>query len=401
MIGADEPQLARLARALNLNAGALPLRPAPRDWSSLDPAAAGSLVIVDGPGLDARALAEALAYADRTRLACIVLTDHPHRWEGRAGAHGLVVLPPDAPPVALLGVLSSLAARQPLVEDLSNELMVLRATQRGLRAELDRLHEELQLASRVQAEFMPRCLPDVPGLDMGVLFRPCGYVSGDIYDVQALDDGRVGVFLADAMGHGVPAALLTTALCRALVTREAGPAGVRVLEPAEAMTRLNRALSQHAVGVSQFATAVYAVIDPASGSVTVAGAGHPAPLRLGDQGRTSFETDGPVLGVFPEAEFSQTTFRLGAGQTLLLYTDGLEQAFPEPDRDVRRPSNGYLRVLESIAAEARLGGLIMTEAMLRLSRLIDGQAGSLSQADDVTALAVTPRPAAGSAAEAA
>lgn len=388
VLGADEGRLGRLAAALGSGASRPSVCRAPLSWQLVDPRSVGVLIIDDGPSTDSAALGAALAFLDRTRAPCLVLTADPARWEGRASAHNAVILPPDAPPLALLAAASALVARQPVLDDMAEELMVLRATHRGLRSELDRLHEELQLASRVQAEFMPKTLPEVRGLDLGVLFRPCGYVSGDIYDVQELDDGRIGVFLADAMGHGVPAALLTTALCRALVTREPGPGGGRLLEPAEAMTRLNRSLAHHAAGVSRFATAVYAVLDPVAGIVTVAGAGHPPPLRFGDDGRRAFETEGPVLGVFPEAEFSQVSFELEPGQALILHTDGLEQAFPEPDRDVRRPSDGYLRVLESIAGDARAQELAMTEAMLRLSCLIDGQAGSLSQADDVTAVAI-------------
>lgn len=333
--------------------------------------------------------------ADRATIPALVI-----RGPGCvAPAHlppGAIVLPGSSEPAMVAGVLAGLSAQRAQIRETMEELRSMRAAQRSARQELDRLHEELHMASRVQAEFMPKSLPDLFGLDLSVLFRPCGYVSGDVYDVRVLDEGRVGVFLADAMGHGVPAALMTLALCRLLPTREATPRGSRVLEPAEAIERLNRALTENASSSSNFATAVYAVIDHRRGRVAVCGAGHPPPLLYGPSGRAALETQGPVLGVFPDAEFDQVEFDLAHGQTMVLHTDGLEQAFPADEASLGRPTRHYLNHLDELVRASSRGGWSMEELAERLAKMLDEQAGSLRQRDDVTAVAIAPRAAAAS-----
>lgn len=304
-----------------------------------------------------------------------------------------LVLPASTDPGVVGGVLAGLASQAASGREVRDELARMRSAQRTARNELDRLHEELQSASRVQGEFMPKSLPVMDGLDLSVLFRPCGYVSGDVYDVRVLDERRVGVFLADAMGHGVPAALMTLTLCRLLPTRVPTGAGDRVLQPAEAMSRLNRALTENATTTANFATAVYAVIDVPTRHVTACGAGHPPPLRIAAGGRCSFETHGPVLGVFEDAEYDQVGFSLAAGDALVLHTDGLELAFPSSaDAEaLRRPNDNYLARLDALVRDWSSGSAPLGELTARLAGAIDEQAGSLRQHDDVTALVIAPR----------
>ena len=107
---------------------------------------------------------------------------------------------------------------------------------------MNRLDEELRLAARLQRDFLPKSLPQLGDVRFHTLFRPAGYVSGDIYDVMRLDEQHVAFYIADAVGHGMPAALLTMFLKHALATKEIYGGGYRLLKPSESMARLNEAL---------------------------------------------------------------------------------------------------------------------------------------------------------------
>ncbi len=303
---------------------------------------------------------------------------------------GVMVDAWDAGADRIAHVLYALGERQEIVHTLARDLRVAHCSQGGLRGEMDKLHEEMNLAASVQRELLPRAMPKVAGLAFATMFRPVGYVSGDIYDVREIDEHRVGFFLADAVGHGVPAALLTVALSRGLVTSDRDGDRWRVLEPADVLTRLNQDLCLRQQGGTRFATAVYGVVDARTRSVTIAGAGHPPPLIFGPSGVRRVETEGPLLGVFEEAEFDQAEVVLEPGETLIIYTDGMESAFPsEADgANLQKPTTGYLRHLHELARAAGAPGGSLEEATRVLGGMIDDQAGSLHQVDDITTLAV-------------
>jgi sigma-B regulation protein RsbU (phosphoserine phosphatase) len=299
----------------------------------------------------------------------------------------------DLNPAVLAGMLFTLAERQSAVESLSREVYLAQRCQGGIRMEIDRLHEEMHMAAAVQRELLPTQMPDVPGLDFGMIFRPVNYVSGDIYDVQRLDADHVGFFIADAVGHGVPAALLTMILTYSLAPTEGLSGEIqRIIEPGLVLKRLNDRLSNARAGSGRFATAVYGVINVVTRRVRIAGAGHPPPLLMRRGESRAIETEGPLLGVFPDAVFDQVEFTLEEGQTLLLYTDGLECAFPSDSAPRDRLHTATKRYLdhfrELVAGE---GDASPHTIMDELTGRLDEQAGSLHQSDDVTALAISPR----------
>ena len=327
----------------------------------------------------------------------IVLLPDPTQWR-QFQRHGVIFERLDADPRVLAAMLFALAERQSALDLLQRELYVAQRAQSGFRAEMDRLHDELHMAASVQREFIPTALPALGELDLGVIFRPSNYVSGDIYDVERLDDRTVGFFIADAVGHGVPAALLTMVLSHNLTLTEPTDAGRarRIVEPARVLGTLNERLCQARSINGRFATALYATVDLPTRTVTLAGAGHPAPLIVGQDENRAIETEGPLLGVFPDAVFPQVSFTLAPGQTLLLYTDGLEAAFlqrsdaPDP---ARRSMYRHLDALREVIARERAHDV--AAAMDDLGALLDEQAGSLHQLDDVTVLAIRPTTAQG------
>lgn len=311
------------------------------------------------------------------------------------GAEGLVVLPDDTGAQTLACALRALDARQAMVQKLRDELKIAQLSVNGAYGEMARLQEEMQTAASIQRAHMPRKVPTLNGVRVGVVYRPATYVSGDIYDIAQLDEHRSAFFIADAVGHGVPAALMTMIIACGLHKLDGVGPDARVVPPAEALFRLNNAMTEHTGGSSRFATAVYGVFDARTGEVTIAGAGHPPPIivRQGGASIERIEPEGPLLGVFAGADFGQTTVRLDPGDLMILFSDGFEVAFPKAGSegdDFKRPTLTYLDKL----SHAGDGGVPLEEAVEALERELDGASGSLHQPDDITALFVAPTGAA-------
>lgn len=331
---------------------------------------------------------------DRLRddlIPAMILAESEQSLHDTGADDGAMFVPRDSDPTITAAMLCAQSERQATIESLRGEIRIARRFQGGLRGEIDKIHEELQLAASVQREFLPRELPKAPNIDVQVLFRPCGYVSGDIYDVQKLSDTHLGFFVADAVGHGVPAALMTMVLCRCLQTKGMRNGQEVILPPAEVLAGLNRQMVERHGDNPRFATAVYGVVDTRTRTVTLAGAGHPHPLRICGDNVQHVATEGGLLGVFPEAQFDDTTFTMAPDEMLVVYSDGFETAFPAPSADEygrRVPNSHYLDRFTAMAAAWRAGGL--SGALRDLSEQIDRQSGSLHQVDDLTALVVTP-----------
>ena len=177
---------------------------------------------------------------------------------------------------------------------------------------------ELAAARQIQMSILPGALPKIRGLDLSAVYAPASEVAGDFYDFLVLDEKRVGILVADVAGHGVPAALVASMLKVALAGhKDLASQPARLLQEFNAFFcgKLNR----------QFITATYAYI--ADGIATIASAGHPPPLVVRD-GREIEEVvaDGVILGRFESASFSERTARIGSGESLVLYTDGIPEA---------------------------------------------------------------------------
>ena len=295
------------------------------------------------------------------------------------GQH-LLIAPPHIGPAALRAMLQGLSSQTPLINQLRNELAVTVRHHGGLRGQIDKLDEELRLAARIQRDFLPGKLARLGQVNPHVLYRPAGYVSGDVYNVMRLDDHHLGIYIADAVGHGVPAAMMTMFIQHALPTRVEWEGASRILEPAESLAALNRALVDRQAGQTRFATACYAVIDTRTLKLTLARAGHPAPLLFRADGSTeAMEPDGALLGVFETEDFQQDKRQLEPGDRLLMFSDGFELAFGDA-HEVDQPR--YMLELNQL----RDGDA--AKAIAALDRRLSAAAGSLHQRDDVTALLV-------------
>ncbi len=302
-------------------------------------------------------------------------------------AQGIMCESIDLDPVHASIILWTLAQRQPAIHQLSAELRITEMSINSVHTEINKLHEELASAASIQREYMPNALPEIEGIDIGVVYRPASYVSGDIYDVIELDEDHTGFFLADAVGHGVPAALMTMVITQGLHKIDGTGDQARFVQPSEALRRLNNTMTEHQGDQARFATAVYAIHNKKTNEITVAGAGHPPSLLVRSQtGEVEqLESDGPLLGVFPDVEFGQTSVTLEPGDVFIMYSDGFEVAFPKKDAigdERKRPTLTYIKELTDTGS----GIQTLSDAIATLESHLDNQVGSLHQPDDITAL---------------
>lgn len=281
------------------------------------------------------------------------------------------------PPISIGAALDGqLAGMQSQIASLSEEIDALRKRDEAVKFYMHRLDEEMRLAARLQQDFLPKSLPEVGPVRFHTLFRPAGYVSGDLYDVMRLDERHVGFHIADAVGHGMPAALLTMFIKNALVTKEINPQGYRLLPPSETMSRLNEALVGQNLSYATFATAVYGMINTDTLKVSITRGGHPNPLILRADGSTeTIQAEGSLLGIFEGEVFTQGEAQLYPGDRLMLFSDGIEVAFSD---DKELDTDRWRRELE----ERR--HLSSKEIIESLTFHLDNQYGSLTPKDDLT-----------------
>jgi phosphoserine phosphatase RsbU/P len=337
---------------------------------------------------------EAIGLVQDSRLPAVISLPGGERAVS-AYEDGIVACPLDAEPMLVCSVLRSLWSQAPVLAELRREIKLLRIQEGGLCGQIALLDEELRMAAQLQKEFMPTELPRVGGVAFDVLWRPAGYVSGDIYDVIQLDDTHVGLFIADAVGHGVPAALMTVHIKRSMPTRRidgSSPTGYRLYSPGEAIGVLNQEMLRHQAGKVRFATACYGVIDTETNRLTLARAGHPYPLILRANGRTeTIEPEGGLLGVFPDEVFEEATVQLDPGDRLLLYSDGFEVAFPTRKDAEKDGQPGHTKIANDQYAQEfedlRNGNA--QAALDRLAQRLNMQSGSLNQRDDLTVVCMT------------
>lgn len=327
---------------------------------------------------------EVLAVLEEHRIPAMVtgLPGEPAAGEGCG--EGMVHAPATSPPNMLCGLIRTLWNQGNVIQQLRTEVKFLRAHQGGLSDQMQKMDEELRLAAQLQREFLPTKLPSIADVEFRILFRPASYVSGDIYDVVRLDEDHIGFFIADAVGHGVPAALMTMYIKRSLYTKEVDPAsprGYRLVPPDETLARLNQdMISQQSGSKIRFATACYGLVNCKTLHLRFARAGHPFPLLLGADGQaTWFEPEGAMLGVFPEEEYQVHEHQLVPGDRLLLYSDGFEMAFPEMQNgDANIANTQYTQEFRQLAHGS------LDQAISRLEAKLDEQIGSLNQRDDLT-----------------
>jgi serine phosphatase RsbU (regulator of sigma subunit) len=231
-----------------------------------------------------------------------------------------VALPTEV--VASLGVFS-FRPGNPLSQETVDAATAL-AAQAALAIDNARLYQQQkQFADTMQRSLLPRSRPVIEGLEVGEVYEPSARVDvgGDVYDFLALDDGRLAVVLGDVTGHGVDATAdmaMAKFVFRSLAREHS--------EPADFLASANDVICSE-IGPGKFISMSYVVVDGATGRVSGASAGHPAPrVVLPDGSTRPLEAHGLVLGIDGGQEYGESQADLPTGASLVLYTDGVVEA---------------------------------------------------------------------------
>jgi len=286
----------------------------------------------------------------------------------------------DLDTTSLLRAITSALERRRLETD-------LRLQSAALRERNQQFQTDLQLAREVQEAFLPQTYPVFPAgvaADQSVLqfchrYLPTAVLGGDFFDVFPVVGGQAGLLISDVMGHGVRAALVT-AILRALAEEHTPIAAEPGLFLAQINRRLTTILQQ--TRMPMFATACYLVVDSQTGQLQFAQAGHPAPLHIhrpaGQVESLASANHKPALGAFEDAAFPVGTATLAAGDTLLLYTDGLVDV-----ADATGQLYGEDRLLAALRQHASLPTAQLFDTILKEIRDF---AGAPEFSDDVCLL---------------
>ena len=233
--------------------------------------------------------------------------------------------------------------------------LALRHLQEELLERNRRYERELALAGQIQSSFLPRSMPDVPGWQIAARLVPSRETSGDFYDLVPLAGGRWGIAIGDVADKGAGAALFMALSWSLLRTYLADyPAA-----PARTFEAVNRRLLQDTLS-NEFVTVFLGVLDPASGRLAYANAGHCPALVLRAGGTAEWLTrTGMALGVVEDSAWEEEQVEIGPGDLLLLYTDGVTEARGPDGEQYRMP-----RLQEAVRACRGAGSVEVLESVL-------------------------------------
>jgi sigma-B regulation protein RsbU (phosphoserine phosphatase) len=259
-----------------------------------------------------------------------------------------------------------------------------------LSAAYNQMRKDLTAAATMQRSMLPPQSGIVKGLRYASSFIPSEEIGGDLFNVIALGETKIGVFIFDVSGHGVPAALSSVAMGRMLMPYIPNASilldpstkknMIDVVEPSEVVNRLNERF-QSASSKGDFITFLYGVVDTEARTFTYSRAGHPAPLKISQGSLIEIEDKGDIpIGIIPDYKYMQVSIDLAPGDRLFFFTDGIPEA-SSPDGE--RYSED--RMIDALAGSYKLsiresiGGLIAS--------LIEWQ-GKTAGDDDMTILGI-------------
>lgn len=257
---------------------------------------------------------------------------------------------------------------------LYNEAIYNEASEKQL---IDR---DLEIARDIQRILLPEADPDFPGYKISALSLAARKVSGDYFDYMPLNDGRLGVAIADASGKGVPASLIM-AMCRGVLRREA----VEESTPSKVLQRVNHHLYPD-IKEDMFISMAYMILSPDSGEISMARAGHDAPLlyRAATQTVEQLRPKGMALGIDSGEVFNRVCgdfrFEMHPGDCLLLYTDGATEAL-----DPSGMEYGLDRLAEALKASSPRGSAGVIQ---HVSQEVKHFTGNNLRQDDFTLIAI-------------
>jgi PAS domain S-box-containing protein len=234
------------------------------------------------------------------------------------------------------------------VAERTEQLKSAMAQQQQEAQERQRIEQELHVARVIQQTLLPKSVPELEGYQIAIYYRPAREVGGDFYDFFELGDGRLGLVVGDVSGKGMPAALVM-ASTRSVLRTIAQRGGVA---PGEMLAEANEILYPDNPP-NMFVTCFYGVLDPKSGRLLYANAGHDLPyLRRRNGEAEELRAKGMPLGLMPGMGYEQKETNLQAGESALLYSDGLVEA-----HDPKGEMFGFPRLRALIAERGEEGSL--------------------------------------------
>jgi sigma-B regulation protein RsbU (phosphoserine phosphatase) len=266
----------------------------------------------------------------------------------------------------------------------------LEETNARLASANGRMSRDLKAAAKIQEMFLPRAVPRVPGADFAWIYLPCDELAGDGLNIIELGDGKVGLHILDVCGHGVAASLLSVTMSRLLsppsepssILIRQGEVGDRsdITPPADVAARLNQ-LFPFDSAAGQLTTLVYGILNAATGEFRYASAGHPGPVHLPvGADPVILESEGFPIGLTADEEYEERSVRLGAGDRLYLYSDGVPEAMDPAGKQF-----GNARLLKAIG---QLRSASLQESVTKLQGELARWQGSERPQDDISILAV-------------
>lgn len=249
-----------------------------------------------------------------------------------------------------------------------------------LKKELSKAYEsldrELQVVGAMQRSLLPQELPDIPGVELAAEYLTSQRAGGDLYDLFPMADGSWGIFIADVSGHGTPAAVIM-AITHALAHAHPGPPD----PPCRLMTFLNQRLARdYTSRTPAFVTAFYGVYNPTTRTLTYCNAGHPPPRLIRGQRITPIDSArGLPLGIDDDEEYTGDQIQLAPDDFLLLYTDGISEAF-----NMSSQLFGFARLDQSLTAKHTTARSVIDNVLNSVNAFAQGR----PPADDQTMLAM-------------
>ena len=253
-----------------------------------------------------------------------------------------------------------------------SELMGQRLEQE--ERERERINQELQVARRIQHASLPKEVPTLAGWQISPYYQPAREVGGDFYDFHFLSEGRLGLVVGDETGKGVPAALVMSTTLGML---QLAARALDSSSPGEVLEQVNETLVAR-IPANMFVTCFYAILDPKSGTLSYANAGHDLPYLWHAGAAQELRVRGMPLGLMPGMHYEQKEIVLQKGDSALLYTDGLVEA-----HDPKREMFGFAR-LQVLVSEHADEERSLEEALLEELYSFVGE--RWEQEDDITLL---------------
>jgi len=318
------------------------------------------------------------------RLTGVVLS------EGATGRQRLdegafLVVPPDVPADELWGRVATIRQYRPLFSQFEQQVANMQRLGKRLNQQFVAVDQELRLASRLQRDFLPKTFPEVGDIRFAAMYQPAAWVSGDMYDVARLDETHLGFYLADAVGHGIAAGLLTMFIKQDVVGKRIDRNSYTLTSPSEVLANLNVDLARQELPNCQFVTALYGIIDTRDNQLTFARGGHPHPIHVTADGQCNeVLTVGGLLGVFAEETFPSTSLVLRPGEKFIIYSDGIEDSIiAHRDR-----TQGTVEYTEFFRELVRMP---IETCIATLSAQVEHTEGSIAPDDDMTVVGIERR----------